>query len=465
MALVAGYISSSEDEGEKDVSITTQTLSQNSVQQRVVTESSPSTQQAGGKRQRKRSSYSPDKSKRKIFRRRSPWDSWSGDESDSEVESASSSNENKSDENAGEFHDYQELEDPDEDYVNTENSSKFYGESAKDYQGRGFLHPPMEVEVDFGKEPMSFKCYLPKQIIHTFVGHEQGTNALKFLPKSGHLFLSGGNDSIIKIWDLYHDRKCLRDYRGHTRPVKALDFTADGTHFLSASFDQNVKLWDTESGKVLSRFKSNSIPNDVKIHPLKSNEFILGCSNSKIYHYDTRVSEKQGRVQVYDHHLGSILHLRFFPDGSKFISSSEDKTVRIWENQINIPIKQISDTAQHSMPYIDTHPAGNYFCAQSMDNTIYTYNMKPKYRRHPKKSFSGQLCAGYGIGLAFSPDGRYICSGDSKSRVLIWDWTTTNLLKTISIPGNEPVTNVAWNPQETSKVVCSGPTGKIYLLD
>ncbi|QLG72058.1 hypothetical protein HG535_0C04120 [Zygotorulaspora mrakii] len=411
------------------------------------------------KRKRKDDPLKNTAEKKEKKGRKGPWDAWSYDESDS-------SSDNTGDKYiAEELETFQDVEKPDDEDIKVKEESHFYGESEKDYQGRGFLHPPADIETDLTKKPMSFKCYLPKKIIHTFPGHSRGVNTLNFLPLSGHLFLSSGNDSLIKIWDFHHQRKCLRDYRGHTRPVKAIDFSSDGTQFLSASFDQSVKLWHTESGKVLSRLKLNSTPNDVKIHPLKANEFIVGCSNSKIYHYDTRIAAKEGRVQVYDHHLSSILYLKFFPDGSRFISSSEDKTVRIWENQINIPVKQISDTAQHSMPYLDIHPSGQYFCAQSMDNTIYTYNMKPKYKRHPKKSFTGQMCAGYGIGIAFSPDGKYICSGDAQSKVLIWDWTTTNLLRTVPLPGNEPVRQVAWNPQETSKLICGGPTGKIYLLD
>lgn len=399
-----------------------------------------------------------DHKRRKLLRKgKGPWGRWSN--SDTEA----------SDQEAGEEMEHQDIFQEtvgNDDYQpSSVETSSFYGESEKDYQNRGFLHPPAEVEVDLKKEPLSFKCYLPKRTIHVYKGHANGTGALKYLPKTGHLFLSGGNDNMLRIWDSYHDRRCLRDYQGHTKPINAVDFAHDGTSFLSASFDQSVKIWDTEIGKVTTRIQLKSTPNDLQYHPSQSEVFIVGLSNSRIHQYDLRVPAKQGLVQVYDHHLSSILSLRFFPDGSKFISSSEDKTVRIWENQINIPVKQISDTAQHSMPFINIHPQHKYFCTQSMDNTIYTYGMQPKYKRHPKKAFKGHHSAGYGVGLTFSPDGHYICSGDSKSKVLIWDWTTTRLLKTIDIDGDKPVTQIAWNPQETSKLICSGGAGKIYLLD
>ncbi|KAL3235083.1 Pre-mRNA-processing factor 17 [Nakaseomyces bracarensis] len=346
---------------------------------------------------------------------------------------------------------------------NTQETSTFYGTQERDYQGRSFLFPPLDVDIDFNKKVM--KCYLPKKVIYRYKGHYNGTTALKMLPETGHLFLSGGNDNKVKIWDFYHERKCLRDYVGHSKPIKTIDFTADAKQMLSGSFDHSLKIWDTETGKVSKRVHLHSIPNSAEFRPTNSNEFVVGLSSSKIQHYDTRVSEKNGLVQVYDHHLSSILSVKYFPDGSRFISSSEDKTVRIWNNQVNIPIKQISDTTQHSMPYLGIHPERSYFCAQSMDNVIYTFGMKPKYKRHPNKKFSGHSSAGYGIGFTFSPDGRFLCSGDAKGGVYLWDWNSTNMLKSMNIPSKTPVTQVVWHPKETSKVLCSGPDGRIFVLD
>ncbi|EDO17324.1 hypothetical protein Kpol_1062p32 [Vanderwaltozyma polyspora DSM 70294] len=400
------------------------------------------------------------KSELRSFRKKrksdSPWGKWS------ESESINSESDLEVNTDLNEYQDESQFKTLEKDVAE---KSTFHGESEKDYKGRSFTYPPIDVECDLQKPALSFKCYLPKKEIYVYQGHRHGTTSLEFFPKTGHLFVSGGNDNVIRIWDFYHKRELLRDYIGHSKAIKTTNFNDDGKMFISSSFDKYVKIWDTETGKVRSKLRLNSTPNDVKFRPLNPNEYIVGLSNSQIKHYDTRVSEKQGLIQVYDHHQSSILNLRYFPDGTKFISSSEDKSVRIWENQINIPIKQISDTAQHSMPFINIHPQGHYFSTQSMDNTIYSFGMKPKYKRYPKKTFKGHTSSGFGIELAFSPDGKYICSGDANSRLFIWDWVTTRLLRTFEVPGKKPVTQVAWNPQETSKVICSGQTGEIYLYD
>ncbi|SCU93242.1 LAMI_0E13696g1_1 [Lachancea mirantina] len=405
--------------------------------------------------------------KRRKRKGKSPWASWSSSEEDGEATDNPEVGGSNGEDEAfnGEY-----TEDPEPasssalEKVNEE-SSTFYGSSLVDYQGRGILHPPAEIDIDFQKEPLSFECYTPKRIIHEFEGHTGGVTSSVFLPNSGHLFLSGGNDNAIKLWDVYHNAGLLRDYIGHSKAVREVQFSSTGETFSSVSFDRTVKIWDTETAKVLHRLPFSSIPNCSVFHPSNPSEILVGLSDSKIQHFDMRIPTKQGLVQVYDHHMSSILSLAYFPDGSRFISSSGDKTVRIWENQINIPIKQISDTSQYSMPYIAVHPERRYFAAQSMDNKIYTYSMKPKYKRNPKKCFTGHQSAGYGIGLGFSPDGRYISSGDSKGHLLIWDWKTTRMLKELQTPSKKPIVTVSWHPQETSKVICAGNGGKIYLYD
>ncbi|AET40269.1 Cdc40p Ecym_5528 [Eremothecium cymbalariae DBVPG len=402
------------------------------------------------------------KAKRRKRSGSGPWGKWeSSSDSDNNYEDGGIGSSHQYALDEGDFHSDDGADDGGEDIE----TSTFYGEKEKDYLGRGYLHTPSDIDINFNKEPLSFQCYLPKKIINVYDGHENGTTALKFLPKSGHLFLSGGNDNKLKIWDLYHDRRLLRDFCGHQKPIRDFNFTTDSKQFTSVSYDKFLKIWDTEKGAIIHRTKLTSVPNCVTFHPINNYELVVGLLNSEIKHYDTRDNYKNGLIQTYDHHTSSIIALKFFPNGSKFISSSEDKTIRIWDNQINIPIKQISDTAQHSMPWIEIHPEHNYFATQSMDNSIGVYSMKPKYKKHTKKIFKGHHSAGYGIRFDISPDGRYIASGDSMGRLFIWDWKTCRILKQFNAGTKDPLTNVAWNPQETSKVICSGNSGKIFLFD
>lgn len=36
---------------------------------------------------------------------------------------------------------------------------------------------------------------------------------------------------------------------GHSKAIKDINFNNSGTQFLSASYDRQIKLWDTETGE------------------------------------------------------------------------------------------------------------------------------------------------------------------------------------------------------------------------
>jgi pre-mRNA-processing factor 17 len=70
------------------------------------------------------------------------------------------------------------------------------------------------------------------------MGHAKGVQKVKFFPKSGHLMLSASHDGSCKIWDVAKNKKCLRTYTGHSKAIRDVDFSPDGSKFLSAGFDK-----------------------------------------------------------------------------------------------------------------------------------------------------------------------------------------------------------------------------------
>ena len=62
------------------------------------------------------------------------------------------------------------------------------------------------------------------------------------------LFLLGGDDGMIRIWDLSQGR-CLRSYTHHdhikhTRSITCLDWSGEGQIVASGSDDHTVRLWN-----------------------------------------------------------------------------------------------------------------------------------------------------------------------------------------------------------------------------
>ncbi|CAG8466193.1 10231_t:CDS:10 [Ambispora leptoticha] len=337
----------------------------------------------------------------------------------------------------------------------------FHGKSEFDYQGRTYMHVPLDLDVNLLSEPGTQECYIPKRLIHTWSGHTKGVSAIRFFPKSAHLLLSASMDTKIKLWDFYHDRICLRTFIGHNKAVRDITFSNDGRRFLSASYDKNIKLWDTETGKCIKAFTTGKIPYVVKFNPDedKQNIFLAGCSDKKIFDINT------GEVtQEYDQHLGAVNTITFVDENRRFVTTSDDKTLRAWEFDIPVVIKYIAEPHMHSMPSVTLHPNKKWLACQSMDNQIVVYGAKDRFRIHRKKRFVGHLVAGYACQVNFSPDGRFIMSGDSEGNLCFWDWKTCKLLK--KFQAHDGVVNgCEWHPHETSKVVTCSWDGLIKLWD
>ncbi|KAL0357930.1 UNVERIFIED_CONTAM: Pre-processing factor 17 [Sesamum calycinum] len=146
----------------------------------------------------------------------------------------------------------------------------FHGKEERDYQGRSWIAPPKDAKAS------NDHCYIPKRLVHTWSGHTKGVSAIRFFPKHGHLILSAGMDTKVKIWDVFNSGKCMRTYMGHSKAVRDIWFSNDGTKFLSAGYDKNIKYWDTETGQVISTFSTGKIPYVVRLNPDedKQNEMV-----------------------------------------------------------------------------------------------------------------------------------------------------------------------------------------------
>lgn len=344
-----------------------------------------------------------------------------------------------------------------------EEKSVLHIKDAIDYQGRSFLHPPHDVGVNLKSDAPPDRCFLPKAHIHTWTGHTKGIAAIRWFPRTAHLMLSASMDCRIKLWEVYNEKRCIRTYYGHRQAVRDINFNNCGKQFLSAAYDRYIKLWDTETGKVISRFTSRKIPYCVKFNPDKSKQhlFVAGTSDKKIICWDIRSGDI---VQEYDRHLGAVNTITFVDEHRRFVTTSDDKSLRVWEWDIPVDMKYIADPTMHSMPAVTPAPNGKWLACQSMDNKIVIFSALNRFKMNRKKTFTGHMVAGYACTLDFSPDMSYLVSGDADGKCYIWDWKTTKLYKKWKAHDNVCI-NVLWHPHEPSKLVTAGWDGVIKYWD
>ena len=62
-------------------------------------------------------------------------------------------------------------------------------------------------------------------------------------------------------------------------------------------------------------------------------------------------------TQEYDQHLGPVNTITFVDENRRFVTTSDDKTIRAWDYDIPVVIKYIAEPFMHSMPAVTLHPS------------------------------------------------------------------------------------------------------------
>jgi len=216
-------------------------------------------------------------------------------------------------------------------------------------------------------------------------------------------------------------------------------------------------------GQCIRSFTTGKIPYCAKFHPDagKQHLFLAGCSDKKIIQFDSRSGDI---TQEYDQHLGAVNSITFVDDNRRFVSTSDDKTMRVWEFDIPVVIKYVAEPYMHSMPAVAVHPSKKWMACQSLDNQILIYGARGRFSLNSKKSFAGHIVAGYACQPNFSADGRFVMSGDADGNLWFWDWKTTKILKKLQCHSSVLI-GCEWHPHETSKVATCSWDGTIKYWD
>eukprot|EP00996_Jenningsia_fusiforme_P001270 NODE_2163_length_1274_cov_23.921633_g1967_i0.p1 GENE.NODE_2163_length_1274_cov_23.921633_g1967_i0~~NODE_2163_length_1274_cov_23.921633_g1967_i0.p1 ORF type:complete len:366 (+),score=68.18 NODE_2163_length_1274_cov_23.921633_g1967_i0:43-1098(+) len=340
-------------------------------------------------------------------------------------------------------------------YEAIEPSSLLHVKEVYDYQGRSFLHDPLR-DVDR-------QAFLPKKMLHTYRGHNKGVHIIRWLPPHGHLIMSGGLDNKVKLWDVCNTRHVIQTYIGHAKAIKDVTFNNDGRQFISAGFDRFLRVWDTETAKVIATFTTGKQPNVVKVHPDEGRQsiFLAGMADKKIVQWDQRSNQI---TQEYNQHLGPVNTITFIDSNTKFVTTSDDKTVRVWEWDIPFVVKYIADPGMHSMPTGTMANSGKWIAYQSMDNQIKLFANGERFKPHGKKAFRGHCVSGYACQIAWSPDGKYICSGDGEGFVWFWEWKTSRVVKKIKAHDAVCI-GLLWHPVDQSRIATCSWDSTIKIWD
>ncbi|SCU82638.1 LADA_0C06964g1_1 [Lachancea dasiensis] len=169
--------------------------------------------------------------------------------------------------------------------------------------------------------------HAPWKLMRVISGHNGWVRCVCVDPVDNEWFVTGSNDSTIKIWDLATGRLKLT-LMGHVMTVRSLAISTRNPYMFSASEDKMVKCWDLEKNAAIKDFHGHfSGVNSVDVHPTL--DIIASAGRDSVVRlWDIRTRQP---VMTLAGHKGSINQVKCFPVDPQIVSCSVDATLRMWD--------------------------------------------------------------------------------------------------------------------------------------
>src|SRR5258706_56009 len=141
-------------------------------------------------------------------------------------------------------------------------------------------------------------------------------------------------------------------------------------------------------------------------------------------------------------HAESIWSMCYLPDGTRVVSGSSDKTIRIWDAESGTVIGEPLTGHTGGVNSVAYSPDGRHIISRSSDCTIRIWDAETG-------NAVGNPLEGHGdyvLSVAYSPDGRYIISGSYDRTIRIWDAETGTAIGNPLEGHASAVRSVAYSP-------------------
>jgi WD40 repeat protein len=244
---------------------------------------------------------------------------------------------------------------------------------------------------------------------------------------NGKKILTIRQDGTIFIWNgetgdaigqpIRHEPLAIGTYGLKENVVSSAVFSLDGTKVLTACKDGMVRLWDADTGNLISTPLKHKGAVYSAVFCSHGAHILTTTADGTIHLYDVKDSVP---ISIAMKHQGDIFSSVFSPDHTKILTASRDGTARLWDAKTGAPISTpiLHKGAVHSAVF---SPNGTEILTACEDQTARLWNAKSL---EPIKTIMAHKNVVFSA--VFSPNGAKILTACRDGTARLWDAKTGN---------------------------------------
>jgi len=200
---------------------------------------------------------------------------------------------------------------------------------------RFFVSPRWLAMIALGFGLASLVSAQVPEPIQVFKGHTAPVYAVALSP-DGKIAATGSFDQSIKLWNTQNgaEIRTMAGKNGHKNQILSLDFSPDGRTLASGGSDNQVKLWAVPASEAIASFPLPAAARSIAIRPDGKN-LAVGTADGGI----ALLPPEGMPVSKFSGAAPGVTALTFTPNGQWLISAGTDRILRYWELTQTEPLR------------------------------------------------------------------------------------------------------------------------------